>query len=91
MVTLFHCIDMLTKSSYLSNDTASAKCKDLRPSKCLKSRNRGKYCSKRWAKKICKKTCGLCHPAVAGVVKIVKGRPNLELNSEVNIFISNDL
>ena len=78
---------MLTKSSYLSNDTASAKCKDLRPSKCSKSRNRGKYCSKRWAKKICKKTCGLCHPAVDGVVKIVKGRLNLEFKSEVNIFM----
>ena len=78
---------MLTKSSYLSNVTASEKCKDLRPSKCSKSRNRGKYCSKRWAKKICKKTCGLCHPAVAGVVKIVKGRLNLKLKSEVNFFI----
>ena len=82
----FHSIRMLSNWSYISNLTASAKCKDLRPSKCSKSRNRGRYCSKRWAKKICKMTCGLCHPATAGVVKIIKGRLNLMLESEVNGF-----
>ena len=34
-------------------------------------------------------TCGLCHPATVGVVKIIKGRLNLTLESEVNGFISN--
>ena len=87
----FHSIRMLSNWSYISNLTASAKCKDLRPSKCSKSRNRGRYCSKRWAKKICKMTCGLCHPATVGVVKIIKGRLNLTLESEVNGFISKDL
>ena len=87
----FHSIPMLSNWSYISNVTAGAKCKDLRPSKCSKSRNRGRYCSKRWAKKICKMTCGLCHPATAGVVKIIKGRLNLTLESEVNGFISKDL